>query len=633
MSFENGDLTNWKCFWGTVAPGTGGGKSVPVWTSYTEHIDHHRLVRDWPDGNDPYGGFPVQCPGGAIYSLKLGKDKCGAQAEGVSYTYDIPATMTNFSLTFKYAVVLQDIHQPEERPRFRALVYDLTNNELIPCMDFDFTETLADFASVPNSTIRYKSWSPVHLDLGSYAGRTIRIEFFTTDCTDQTDCAVGPPPGHWCYAYVDFNIFCNTLPDEAPKVCQAPEQAILTAPDGYIAYTWYADMSFSASISSTQQCVISPPPAPGTSFPVIVLPKPGLGCMDTLSVIMPPVEVTPKPYANTGPDVIKCVYDRIHLGPPPPADLSLRYKWEPRGFLENYTSPTPFVITGVRDTIFFTLVVTDPTTGCTDTGHVTVTPILVDTTLNVTGPLLFCEGMDIDTKFMVTGTLDSVRWVRNRLLIPGANNPVYEPSSDVTGTYRAVIYHDGCRDSTRNITIKTDTKPEAKFSLGGDYACIYMPAVFKNESTGPPGQTLSYLWRFNDGTTLTTLHARKVFTTLNPVDVTLIARTEKGCADSVTQTFNVANNCGVYVPTAFSPNGDGLNDVFIPILSGDQVLRRFQVYDRTGAIVYSSSTKGEGWDGKINSYYASSGVYIWVLEYDSDAEKGILAKGTVSLIR
>lgn len=89
-------------------------------------------------------------------------------------------------------------------------------------------------------------------------------------------------------------------------------------------------------------------------------------------------------------------------------------------------------------------------------------------------------------------------------------------------------------------------------------------------------------------------------------------------------------------PTAFTPDGDGLNDKFFPFLIGKPLgVSRFQVFDRWGRRLFSS-TNGEGWDGTVGGNGASlpQGVYVWQLEAwpTSSSEKLELA-GSVLLIR
>lgn len=89
----------------------------------------------------------------------------------------------------------------------------------------------------------------------------------------------------------------------------------------------------------------------------------------------------------------------------------------------------------------------------------------------------------------------------------------------------------------------------------------------------------------------------------------------------------------VYVPSAFSPNDDGLNDIFKPRVGIKFDLINFSVYDRWGKLVFSTSEKGKGWIGKFNNQLQPSGVYIWSLKILNNQGKQITKSGTVLLIR
>ncbi|MEL6866591.1 MAG: gliding motility-associated C-terminal domain-containing protein [Bacteroidota bacterium] len=95
----------------------------------------------------------------------------------------------------------------------------------------------------------------------------------------------------------------------------------------------------------------------------------------------------------------------------------------------------------------------------------------------------------------------------------------------------------------------------------------------------------------------------------------------------------------VFVPNAFSPNGDGYNDEFQPFISVDLSIMDFQflVFDRWGTQIFSSSDPSIGWDGTLAGKRVDQGVYIWVMEYTiDDFELGIVKykdRGDITLLR
>jgi gliding motility-associated-like protein len=86
------------------------------------------------------------------------------------------------------------------------------------------------------------------------------------------------------------------------------------------------------------------------------------------------------------------------------------------------------------------------------------------------------------------------------------------------------------------------------------------------------------------------------------------------------------------MPNAFTPNGDGNNDVFNLVQSPNVMVSDFRIYNRWGKEVYTLSDNLEGWDGTIDGNPASPDVYIFILEYEFSGVMETL-KGDVTLIR
>ena len=103
--------------------------------------------------------------------------------------------------------------------------------------------------------------------------------------------------------------------------------------------------------------------------------------------------------------------------------------------------------------------------------------------------------------------------------------------------------------------------------------------------------------------------------------------------DSLSRDLLIMKDCGVLMPTAFTPNSDGLNDVIKPNLSGVKGLKRFSIYNRHGQIVFSTTREDHGWDGTFNGTRLESGVFVWIVEYSLEDDSVRLQKGTLTLIR
>jgi gliding motility-associated-like protein len=92
--------------------------------------------------------------------------------------------------------------------------------------------------------------------------------------------------------------------------------------------------------------------------------------------------------------------------------------------------------------------------------------------------------------------------------------------------------------------------------------------------------------------------------------------------------------CDVFVPSAFTPNGDGKNDEFKPIVECVAKNYRFQIFNRYGNLVFETSELNKGWNGKLNNTLQPGGVYVWIVEYKNPNDNQVnLKRGSVALIR
>ncbi|CAN5312512.1 hypothetical protein BH09BAC6_BH09BAC6_28640 [soil metagenome] len=276
IGFEDGTFNNWQCYIGTF-----GGTIILSPSPPT--FDRHTIIG--PESAkllDFYGGFPILCPNGSKYSIRLGNSKPGAEAERITYTFTVPDNGAH-SIIFNYAVVLENpAHSPIQQPKFTAKVYDVTDDRYIDCPSFDFVASsslpgfkLSAAPGARGASIYYKDWSTAIIDLHAYHGKTVRLEFTTNDCS------LG---GHFGYSYLDLNEITSS-PITGSTYCNGQQSVTLHGPDGFAGYSWYnADLS--QQLGQGQSFTISPPPADLTSYALRVTPYSGLGCVDTLYTVV-----------------------------------------------------------------------------------------------------------------------------------------------------------------------------------------------------------------------------------------------------------------------------------------------------------------------------------------------------------
>jgi gliding motility-associated-like protein len=89
----------------------------------------------------------------------------------------------------------------------------------------------------------------------------------------------------------------------------------------------------------------------------------------------------------------------------------------------------------------------------------------------------------------------------------------------------------------------------------------------------------------------------------------------------------------VYIPTAFTPNNDGKNDIFKPMIDGKLLQYNLKIYDRWGQLIMQTMDPGKGWNGTYKGEKYNSGVFVWTCTYQLAGEDAKTEKGTVTLIR
>jgi len=332
LDFEQGNFSNWECFTGFTRVDSGKNKIV-LTPSAPIPGRHDIITANSAVKTDVYGGFPTLCPYGGDYSVKLGNSSTGSQAEALSYTFVVPTTVDTFTFTYFYAVVFEDPnHLLPQQPRFFVTAYDVASGDLINCASFDYVSngSIPGFKKSPiNQTVLYKEWTPASLQFAGLAGRAVRLEFRTADCT------LG---GHFGYAYVDVASACSNILATAPY-CIETNSLTLNAPYGFQSYTWY-NSNFTTILGTEQSLTFSPPPATSGMFYVDMIPYPGFGCRDTLQAEAKPL---PVPDTLSGPNTIFLC--RLQTPRPLSATASqgniLLWYTSATGGIGSTTAPTP----------------------------------------------------------------------------------------------------------------------------------------------------------------------------------------------------------------------------------------------------------------------------------------------------
>jgi gliding motility-associated-like protein len=193
----------------------------------------------------------------------------------------------------------------------------------------------------------------------------------------------------------------------------------------------------------------------------------------------------------------------------------------------------------------------------------------------------------------------------------------------------------GCSNSSvAQITVYP--QPHAAFFSSPQPATLLDPSIhFTDNSLG--AVINSWHWNFGDAQGSTSTMQNPVFTYADGGNyaVQLIVTSDHGCADTITQTVQIDEDYSLYIPNAFTPDADGLNDVFMPQGEGIQDYRLF-IFDRWGNRLFYSEVLEKGWDGTYESKgseIVQEDVYVWKIELKSKKGERKYLSGTVTLLK
>jgi gliding motility-associated-like protein len=262
--------------------------------------------------------------------------------------------------------------------------------------------------------------------------------------------------------------------------------------------------------------------------------------------------------------------------------------------------------------------------GCSslDTFYLKIFP---GTTLTTQPPYPLCEGMSETLYASGTGG-GKYKWVPPTGL---SNDTIANPVVTPAGPIEYKLYYTnsyGCQDSAYfDLRVYKNPKADAgpgKIILRGD-------SVTLNGSA--EGSDIEYYWSpsvfMDDSSSLMPI--------INPsydVLYTLHVVSTVGCGE-VSSGVQIKVYDDIYIPNAFTPNGDGKNDKFHVLALDDYQLGSFTIYNRWGRIVFKGSNTADGWDGTFNGLPQPTGAYVYYLELKNNAGKKIFKKGTLLLVR
>ncbi|MFT3678942.1 MAG: PKD domain-containing protein [Ferruginibacter sp.] len=344
------------------------------------------------------------------------------------------------------------------------------------------------------------------------------------------------------------------------------------------------------------------------------------GCKGSASAT---VEAFPIPAVNAGNDAMLCNGSSITLN----ASGANTYSWSPATGLNctDCAGPTTSTVSDITYTVTGT-----SANGCTAVDSVRIT-VKNPFTLTHSLPTAVCKG---DSKKITAAGANTYEWTPSR----GLDNPVSaEPTAkpDTTTNYRVVGTDElGCFRDTGYVLVTVNPIPAVEagtdktINAGG--AVDLMPTI-------SPDVTGVY-WTPTNG------QFRNIYpgVTVKPVEnteYTVEVENTNGCrARDKVMVFVICNNGNVFIPNTFSPNNDGVNDIFYPRGTGLFMIKSLKVYNRWGEMVFAkndfnANDPSSGWDGTYKGVKLNPDVFVYTIDIICSNKSILTFKGNIALIQ
>lgn len=304
------------------------------------------------------------------------------------------------------------------------------------------------------------------------------------------------------------------------------------------------------------------------------------------------------------------------------------YTWKINGVLQN--SSTHEISTTWNNPGVFQLTVQEhANNGCDGdirSGTVYVNPLPV---ANAGPDIIVCFGENI----RLNGSGGSAyQWSPSTYLSnPRIANPV--ATIPAAGTYKYVlaVSSNGCSSLNSDTVIITMLAPVRVFAGNDTAVTINQPLQLQAVDAGNSG-FINYSWSPSFGLNNPSI-SNPVAILANEMTYKVTARTADGCEADDDITIKVFQKADIYVPTAFTPNGDGLNDIFKVIPVGIKEFKYLKVFNRWGELVFATTNASQGWNGTYKGQQQGTFVFVWEAKGIDYLGNTISRKGTVTLIR
>ena len=479
----------------------------------------------------------------------------------------------------------------------------------------------------------------------------------------------------------------DTIPDMpgvitgVPNLCVGTAGIFSVAPvTGATSYTWTLPAGWSGSSTSNSINISSG----NTGGTITVTANNGCGSSTPASIA---VNILPSPSAvvTVIGDTTICQGDSVVLN----ASVGTGYSYQWQLNASNITSATNASYVAAQSGMYSVIVAANGCVSASNSVIITVNPLPI-ASLSSTGNTDLCDG---DTMIISTALNNNYnyQWLNNGSVITGAASNSFAVTTG--GVFAVIVEENGCKDTSTTLVVNLLQKPSAQISISGlttfcEGDSVVLSADIQNSVTyqwnmngsaiaGADSAVLvvknsgSYEIEVTDGICAATSSTITVKVNPNPVPMisqagnTLITGTfssyqwykegalisgannyqltisemvwyavevtdQNGCYGKDSLLADLAS-CNVYIPTAFSPNSDGNNDLLIIGNDSYVDIEELQIYNRWGKMVFQTNNLQQSWNGRDENTGSSTGVYIYILKYNCEGVPKI-KRGNITLL-
>ncbi|MEN9570867.1 MAG: hypothetical protein RL172_2098 [Bacteroidota bacterium] len=392
---------------------------------------------------------------------------------------------------------------------------------------------------------------------------------------------------------------------------------LISADTAAINWQW----NFGNGNTSAQQNPPSQNYPSAATYPVSLIATSNNGCRDTAFTN---VLIHPIPIVFAGNDTVICLNSTAQLQ----ASGADSYSWQPAVALSCTNCSNP--VTATTDSV--TYYVTGTTLfGCTNTDAVWVDVKKPFTVTGLQAQDSVCQGNVLNL---------SVSGAENYFWTPATglsnNNTASVIASPAVNTVYTVVGYDdkNCFTDSAQISINVNANPTVTASPG---ATIQLGASIQL-STQSSNDVVTWLWQ--PAATLSCSNCPSpIATPEQNTRYSITVTNQSRCTDSAQVYIQVVcDNSNLYLPSAFTPNGDGLNDYFYPMGVGIFKVQNLKIFNRYGQLVFqkenvNANDPSTGWDGRYKGILANPGTYIYTVEVICKNSEKITTKGKILLLQ